>query len=72
MSSIEKTLKIGDKVIITKSNTDKDVGQVGVVVEIDPEGFDSGYLFAIKYKLDSGNMAWGRVIPYTELVGELL
>lgn len=68
----ERHLKVGDKIIITNCATDKHIGLTAAVAQIDVKCLGSRYLFAIRYRLDSGVESWCRAIPCTPLMQELL
>lgn len=69
---IEENLKVGDVVVIVRANHTSHVGRLAVVCEVDKDALGSEAVFAIKYRLDSGFESWGRAVPASGLLKELI
>lgn len=71
-AKIERLLEIGDTVIVIRTNKPQHVGRIAVVCEKDSEAIGITGLFVIRFRLESGYEDWGRVVPATGLMKELL
>ena len=65
-------MKVGDKVIVTLSNSIELRGRIGVIHTIDNR--KSAYFTCLPYRvvLDDNTIVWCQAIPYSSLMMELM